>query len=78
MPTDTGRNSSNCRLNDLGILQHSKRFGFNPYVNELAELVRKGLMDREKALGKARAVPEAAEVADIMENLNLSENDLKA
>lgn len=78
MPTDTGRNSSNCRLNDLGILQHSKRFGFNPYVNELAELVRNGLMDREKALGKAQAVPEVGEVQDIMDNLKLSEGDLEA
>ncbi|HLK12505.1 MAG TPA: 7-cyano-7-deazaguanine synthase [Candidatus Binatia bacterium] len=77
MPPDTGRNSSNCRLNDLGILQHERRYGFNPYVNELAELVRHGLMDREVALRKVAEVPRPADLRDVMAQLAISEADLK-
>ena len=77
MPPDTGRNSSNCRLNDLGILQHERRYGFNPYVNELAEQVRHGLMDREVALRKVAEVPKPSDLRDVMAQLDLSETDLK-
>jgi len=77
MPPDTGRNSSNCRLNDLGILQHERRYGFNPYVNKLAEQVRHGLMDRAAALRKVADVPSPSDVRDIMDRLAISETDLK-
>ena len=33
---DTGKNSSNCRLNDLGIAVHHKQYGFNTYVLEIS------------------------------------------
>jgi len=72
---DTGMNSSNCRLNDLGIAVHNKQYGFNPYIFEISEQVRNGLMDRESALIKATAVPDIKEViwqANII-GLNLDE-----
>lgn len=59
---DTGMNSSNCRLNDLGIAIHNKQYGFNPYVFEISEQVRNGLMDRNTALGKAMSIPEMSQV----------------
>lgn len=59
---DTGQNSSNCRLNDLGIAVHFKQHGFNPYVFEISEQVRNGLMTRDVALAKANSIPEFAEV----------------
>jgi tRNA(Ile)-lysidine synthase TilS/MesJ len=70
MPTDTGKNSSNCLLNDLGIHAHHKKYGFHPYVFELAENVRYGLMDRDVAREKAESVPTEAEVKHIAARLN--------
>ena len=56
-PKDTGKNSSNCLLNDLGIAIHHKKHNFNPYIAEIAEQVRHGLMDKETALIKAESIP---------------------
>lgn len=60
---DTGKNSSNCRLNDLGIAVHHRQYGFNPYVFEISEQVRNGLLDRKTALEKAYSIPALSEVA---------------
>jgi tRNA(Ile)-lysidine synthase TilS/MesJ len=76
MPSDTGANSSNCQLNDLGIAAHVKQHRFNPYVNELAEMVRNGLMDRADALRKVEAVPSFADLDQQMKELNLKAEDL--
>src|SRR5262249_9100880 len=57
---DTGSNSTNCLLNDLGIAVHYKQHQYNPYVNEIAEQVRTGLMSRGGGLpkvGDIRGVP---------------------
>jgi tRNA(Ile)-lysidine synthase TilS/MesJ len=70
-PTDTGRHSSNCRLNDLGIHMHLKQHGFHPYVAELAEQVRIGLMDRAEALERLEAVPDRAVLDPIAGELGL-------
>ncbi|NIM19930.1 MAG: hypothetical protein GTO51_06750 [Candidatus Latescibacteria bacterium] len=51
-PDDTDPNSTNCLLNALGIKVHKEKFGFHPYVHELANLVRKGYMDRAEALAR--------------------------
>lgn len=59
---ETGVNSSNCRLNDFGIAMHYDAHGFNPYVLEISEQVRHGLMTREKALKKALSIPSLEEV----------------
>ena len=40
--SDTGVNSTNCQLNDLGIAVHFKKLRYNPYVMEIAEQVRGG------------------------------------
>jgi hypothetical protein len=59
---DTGSNSTNCLLNDLGIAVHYKQHQYNPYVNEIAEQVRTGLMSRDEALHKVQDIPEFARV----------------
>lgn len=59
---DTGTNSSNCRLNDFGIAMHYDAHGFNPYVFEISEQVRHGLMTRDVAIKKAMAIPTLEEV----------------
>jgi tRNA(Ile)-lysidine synthase TilS/MesJ len=72
VPTlDTGPSSTNCRLNELGILVHYRRYGFNPYVYEIAEQVRVGLLDRVTALARVRAIPEVVQVAEQAHEIGL-------
>jgi 3'-phosphoadenosine 5'-phosphosulfate sulfotransferase (PAPS reductase)/FAD synthetase len=47
-PPDTDSNSSNCILNAFANDVHIKRYGFHPYVWEIANMVREGVMDREE------------------------------
>jgi hypothetical protein len=70
-PKDTGLNSSNCQLNDLGIFLHHKKYGFNPYILEIAEQVRFGLMTKEKAKEKINAVPAVGEVTKQAEKIGI-------
>jgi len=74
--TDTGENSTNCRLNDLGILVHHRRYGFHPYLLEMADQVRAGLLDREAALRRARAIPDIASILPQARQLGLDISDL--
>ena len=70
-PLDTGKNSSNCRLNDLGIAIHLERYGFHPYALELSEQIRAGLMTREKALTKINDRPTAEKLQTVARPLGL-------
>lgn len=72
---DTGHNSSNCRLNDLGILVHFRQHGFNPYLAEIAEQVRSGLMDRESGLRRAAMIPEPSAVGEQARQIGLRIDD---
>lgn len=54
-PDDTGQHSSNCKINDLGILNHQKRYGFHPYEMEIAEQVRTGTLARTVGISKIEA-----------------------
>lgn len=47
-PDDTDSNSTNCLLNAYANDVHIKRFGFHPYVWEIANMVRAGVMGREE------------------------------
>lgn len=71
-PKDTGLNSSNCRLNDYGVHAHYGAYGFNPYIAEIAEQVRYGLMSRAEGLERAYTIPEAEEVAHLAQELGIS------
>jgi len=51
-PKDTDSCSTNCRLNGLLIVDHIRKFGYHPYVYEMAHHVRIGAMTREAALDK--------------------------
>jgi len=51
-PTDVDGCSSNCRLNAFANHAHEKRYGYNPYELELADLVRRGLLEREQMIAK--------------------------
>jgi hypothetical protein len=51
-PKDTDSNSSNCLLNAFANEIHIKRYGFHPYVWEIANMVRDGIMAREDGYKK--------------------------
>ncbi len=72
---DTGRHSSNCRLNDLGIAIHYRQHGFHPYVMEVAEQVRYGLMDRAEALTRVQEIPDLARLGSQMEKIGIGFDD---
>jgi tRNA(Ile)-lysidine synthase TilS/MesJ len=51
-PDDTDPNSSNCLLNAYANQIHRNRYHFHPYVWEIANMVREGVMSREEGLEK--------------------------
>ncbi len=51
-PDDTDPNSSNCLLNAYANQIHRKRYHYHPYVWEIANMVREGVMTREEGLEK--------------------------
>lgn len=51
-PQDTDPNSTNCLLNAFANQVHYERYGFHPYVWEIANMVRAGVMTREKGFEK--------------------------
>ena len=51
-PDDTDPNSTNCLLNAYANQIHRKRYNFHPYVWEIANMVREGILSREEGLSK--------------------------
>jgi len=51
-PLDVDPHSTNCQLNSFANVIHKEKYGFHPYVFELAKLVREGYLDRSIALHK--------------------------
>ncbi len=51
-PDDTDTNSSNCLLNAFANEVHLNQFGFHPYVWEIANMVREGVMLRQMGFEK--------------------------
>lgn len=68
-PDDTDPNSTNCLLNALGIKVHQERYQFHPYAYELANLVRRGYMDREIAVARLEEDPDPKIVDTIRKRL---------
>ena len=58
-PQDTDVNSTNCLLNSYANYMHTKQYGFNPYIMEIAGLVREGYLGREEGLLKLSKSGEA-------------------
>jgi hypothetical protein len=70
-PTDTDSNSSNCLLNAYANDIHVKRYQFHPYVWEIANMVREGVMTREEGYKKIYAQPDDNLVRAAQERLAL-------
>jgi uncharacterized Zn finger protein (UPF0148 family) len=51
-PADTDTNSSNCLLNAFANHCHLERHQFHPYVWEMANMVRQGVMNRDQGIEK--------------------------
>lgn len=51
-PTDTDTNSSNCLLNAFANNCHLERHKFHPYVWEIANMVRQGVVNRDQGIEK--------------------------
>jgi len=62
-----------CLLNSFGNYVHRKRFGFHPYVYELASLVRQGYLERSTTLAKLEEEESTEFVDRIRISLGLNE-----
>ena len=67
-PDDTDPNSSNCILNAYANYVHRSKYGFHPYVWEIANMVREGVMTRQEGLEKIEP-EEDATMVDYSKNI---------
>ena len=70
-PTNTDTNSTNCLLNALANEGHLMRHGFHPYVLEIANMVRQGVMSREEGIEKIYSPQDPGQVAYAREKLGI-------
>lgn len=70
-PSDTDSNSTNCLLNAFANASHLERHHFHPYVWEIANMVRKGIMGREEGIAKIYTEQDARLVEDARNRLGL-------
>lgn len=70
-PTDTDTNSTNCLLNAFANQCHLQRHGFHPYVWEIANMVRQGVMNRDEGIKKIYTEQNQKMVAYAKERLGL-------
>jgi hypothetical protein len=54
-PEDTDSNSTNCLLNAFANEDHIRKYRFHPYVWEIANMVREGIMTRDEGYRKIYA-----------------------
>lgn len=70
-PDDTDANSTNCLLNAFANTVHKERYGFHPYVWEIANMVRSGAMTRGFGLEKIESMEDPAMVERARSQLKL-------
>lgn len=68
-PEDTDACSTNCLLNALGIHIYQKTMKYHPYTKQMADLVRIGLLDRDKALNDLHEDIDLKLITDISHKL---------
>lgn len=73
-PTDTDTNSTNCLLNAFANQCHIQRHRFHPYVFEIANMVRKGVMGRDEGIEKIYSEQNREMVEYARERLGLSQS----
>jgi hypothetical protein len=70
-PGDTDSNSTNCLLNAYANDLHVRRYGFHPYVWEIANMVRDGVMSREEGFEKIYGAQDLRLIAAAREKLGV-------
>lgn len=70
-PEDTDTNSTNCLLNAFANQCHIRRHRFHPYVWEIANMVRQGVMDRDEGIEKIYTEQNQEMVEYALERLDL-------
>jgi len=68
--TDTDENSTNCLMNSYANLLHYGKYGFHPYASEIANMVRRGRMDREEGLSRIKPPEVNQIVTTVSKQLN--------
>jgi len=76
-PSDTDTNSTNCLLNAFANQCHLRRHGFHPYVWEIANMVRHGLIGRHEGIEKIYREQDEIMVEYAKERLGLRGKDTK-
>ena len=71
IPSDTDTNSSNCLLNAYANHCHIVRNGFHPYVWEIANMVRQGIIDRDEGIKKIYTDQDKTMIKYVEEKLEL-------
>lgn len=71
LPTNTDTNSTNCLLNAFANHCHLERHKFHPYVWEIANMVRQGVMTREEGIEKIYSPQNVEQVNYAREKLGL-------
>ncbi len=71
LPTNTDTNSTNCLLNAFANHCHLERHKFHPYVWEIANMVRQGVMTREEGIEKIYAPQNTEQVNYAKQKLDL-------
>jgi hypothetical protein len=70
-PTNTDTNSTNCLLNAYANQVHIDRLRFHPYVWEIANMVRQGVMSRQEGIEKIYAPQDEGQVGYARRKLDL-------
>ena len=70
-PEEVDPNSTNCLINSFANRLHFQQYGYNPYVFELAKLVREGYLEREDALLRVEHPGDRATTETVRERLGL-------
>jgi len=73
-PQDVDANSTNCLLNSFANVVHKSRFKFNPYVFELAKMVRDGYLVRDAALDRLNREEDPRIVDMVKRRLRITED----
>ncbi len=66
---DTGAHSSNCKINDLGIINHKNKYGFHPYELEISEQVRTNNLKRLDAINRLESEIDNERLSNISKDL---------
>ncbi|WP_054740290.1 argininosuccinate synthase domain-containing protein [Cellulosilyticum ruminicola] len=75
-PDNTDASSTNCLLNTLGNYVHEKRYGYNPYSEEISELIREGKLTREEGLDKLNKQTNRQVLEACLTKLGIKEDDI--